>query len=665
MIIAGREVLNRILTLSATRPKTIERAILSPILSRVENLNRIRPKLIAAAAAFLMFEGELMAGKRLLPDFGGSAYVWYSVVLFFQLLVVAGYYGSRRLGQLPEGGRNLILAGLGFSSLLTLLRSLPCAFWLPAELQPMVALIPFAGAGAALFCVTPLLHRNQADAADYSIFAWSNAGALVGLMVYPFLVEPLAGLVLQNWVWAAGVLLISTVGLRSANTSRTGAPEMVKKIETGMGRTRWEWWVLPAVSSATLLATTNQLSYEASPGPLAWALVLALFLASYVWAFSKNRQSSVGLIAVAGLVAITATHLMVSPRSLLLVALILAGGGASMTACHVWLAATKNENSHGFYSATAIGGAIGSAVMVLVVPHVTDGPVEFPILVLGTLSIGGFRWSGRIIRPILATVAVVAIGGTIAAESSGREEEVARIRTLYGCLRVTKSRDGELYRLINNMTYHGEEDRQHPERGWTYYGKDSAIGQLILGKEAAMDKIKVGVVGLGAGTINRLLRAQDSITYYEINPVDEELARKYFSYLKQPLTSVVIGDGRKSLEQETDLNLDVLVVDAFHGDAIPIHLLTREAGMIYRRHLKKDGALAVHITNAHVDLLPVVKGLARSLGMTVEFHETEVSSWAILKPGAGGVDGKIIEWTDDRSSILAVLKPYHPAAAIR
>lgn len=609
-----------------------------------------------------MFEGELMAGKRLLPEFGGSAYVWYSVVLFFQLLVIAGYFSSRHFGQMPNRRRNWILTGLGLSSFLTLIHTLPHAGWLPAELQPMVALLPFAGAGVALFCVTPLLHRTHAYGADYGIYAWSNAGALLGLIIYPLVVEPWSGLYLQNCVWAAGVLLVCAIGLRASATAKS---ETAESVAAGPGETRWQWWVLPAISSATLLATTNQLSYEASPGPLAWALVLALFLGSYVWAFSKDRKGWLGMIATAGLAALTATHLMMAPRSLLLAGLLVIAGGATMTVCHVWLASTKNSNSHGFYFTTAIGGAIGSALMVLVVPHVTGEPVEFPILVLATLAIGGFIWSGRVIRPILTTVAVVAIGGTIVAESSGHEEELVRIRTLYGCLRVTKSRDGEVYKLINNATYHGEEDRQHPERGWTYYGKDSAIGRLILGREAGLEKLKVAVIGLGAGTINRLLRAQDSITYYEINATDEKLARKYFSYLNQPPTRVVIGDGRKLLEQEPDQGLDVLVVDAFNGDAIPTHLLTREAGELYRRELKQDGALAVHITNAHVDLLPVVKGLARDMGMTVDFQETEVSSWAILKPGPASSDGRVIEWTDDRSSILAVLKPYHPAPEIR
>ncbi len=251
---------------------------------------------------------------------------------------------------------------------------------------------------------------------------------------------------------------------------------------------------------------------------------------------------------------------------------------------------------------------------------------------------------------------MVAVGATIAAENSGREQEIARARTLYGCLRVTKSRDGQTYKLVNNTTDHGEENRVHPEQGWSYYGDDTGIARLIRQKEAAAGTLRVGVVGLGTGTINRLLRPQDSITYYEINPKVEEMARKYFTYLSRPPTRVAIGDGRKSLEQEAGADLDVLAVDAFSGDAIPIHLLTREAGVIYRRRLKPDGAMAIHITNAHVDLLPVVKGLARGMGLATEFYRTDRTTWVVLKPGPMTMDGKILEWTDDRNSLLAVLK---------
>jgi hypothetical protein len=622
----------------------------------------VRPKFIAAAAAFLMFEGELMAGKRLLPDFGGSAYVWYSTVLFFQLLVIAGYYGSRQLARASHRARNGILAVLGASGLLTLFRFAPSGGWLPAELQPMTALLPFAGAGVALFCVTPLLHDHQTDPTDYSIYAWSNGGALAGLILYPLVVEPCAGLAVQNLVWAIGVLLICAALPRLTKAEITAPPQ------SGIGKTRWQWWVLPALSSATMLATTNQIAYETSPGPLAWAVTLALFLWSYVWAFAADRRASIGVLATCGLIAVIGTHMIFEPRSVLYAALLLLAGTTTMLVCHAWLASTKNENSHGFYSAMAAGGAAGSAVTTLIVPHVTDGPVEFPILVLTILSIAGFVWAGRFMRPLLATMAVVAIGSTIAAESSGRSRELARARTLYGCLRVTRSRDGETLALVNNTTRHGEENRRHPEKCWTYYGPESGIAQVIGEKQAVAGSVRVGVVGLGIGTVSRLLRPGDSVVYYEINSKVEELARKYFTCLEQRPATVVIGDGRKLLENETNASLDVLAIDAFSGDAIPTHLLTREAGAVYRRRLKPDGALAVHITNAHVDLLPVVRGLAKSMAMTPRIVKTKTSYWIILTPPGNSTAAEpenTILWTDDRSSILAVLKQRQPTDETR
>ncbi len=606
------------------------------------------PKWIAAAAAFLAFEGELMAGKRLLPEFGGAAYVWCGVVLFFQLLVVAAYYGSRRLGQARR--QRAILLGLGLSGLLTLLPPFIPVFWLPLELQPLAALLPFAGLATALFCTTPLLHQRQADRRDFSIYAWSNAGALAGLICYPLVVEPLTDLSAQNWVWAAGGLWICVFGFRQTRP----APGQVAP-SAGLGKTRWQWWVLPAVSSATMLATTNQISYEAAAGPLAWALPLALFLATYVWAFSGNRQDSLGLLATAGLVGLTASHMVTEARSPLLLGFALLGGGASMLACHVWLAASRTVNTHGFYSASAIGGALGSALMVLVVPHVTSGPIEFPILTLSVLTVAGFLWSGRVVRPLLTTCAVVAIGGTMAAESSGRANEVARARTLYGCWRVTRRPDTEFYSLINNTTVHGEEDRRHPNVGMTYYARETGLGRLILEMQQSPRALKLGVVGLGAGALNRYLRPQDTITYYELDPKVEQLARAWFTYLAIPGSRVVLGDGRKSLEQETQ-KLDLIILDAFNGDAIPTHLLTREAGDIYRRRLNAGGALAIHITNAHVDLRPVAAGLARAMSTGCEFSTVGRVSWAILRPGGPVPSGATRLWTDQRSSLLGLLK---------
>lgn len=606
------------------------------------------PKWIAAAAAFLAFEGELMAGKRLLPEFGGAAYVWCGVVLFYQLLVVAAYYGSRRLGRARRP--RAILAGLALSGLLTLLPQPIRAQWLAPEMRPLAALLPYAGLAAALFCTTPLLHQRQADRRDFSIYAWSNAGALAGLICYPLLGEPFTDLSTQNWVWVAGGLLVCLSGPRAGRLAPDSAAE-----SAGPGKTRWQWWVLPAVSSATMLATTNQISYEAAAGPLAWAFPLALFLASYVWAFSGNRQATLGIVAGVGLAALAGSHLVVEARSPLLLGFALLSGGAAMLACHVWLAASRDANAHGFYSASAIGGALGSALMVLVVPRVTSGPIEFPILTLGILTVAGLLWSGRVLRPFLAIGAVVAIGTTIGADLSRHANDVARARTLYGCWRVTRKPHTEYYTLINNTTAHGAQDRQDPKIGMTYYGSETGLGRLLAERQASTNGLTLGVVGLGAGTLNRYLRPQDTITYFELDPEVERLARAWFTYLDNPRSRVKPGDGRKSLEQEKR-KFDVIILDAFNGDAIPMHLLTREAGEIYRSHLNTGGALAIHITNAHVDLSPVAAGLARAMSAGCEFSSVGTIRWAILRPGAPPPAGEARLWTDQRSSLLGLLK---------
>jgi hypothetical protein len=338
-----------------------------------------------------------------------------------------------------------------------------------------------------------------------------------------------------------------------------------------------------------------------------------------------------------------------------LIWLVLIGGGTSMLACHVWLAASRGANPHGFYSATAIGGALGSALTLLVIPRVTNGPIEFSILTLSTLTIAGFRWSGRIVRPLLTTCAVVAIGGTLAAEFSGRETEVARARTLYGCWRVTKAPEREFYTLINNTTIHGQEDRRHPDFAMTYFGKETGLGQLLLEKQQSAAGLKIGVVGLGAGTLTRYLRPQDTMTFYELDPKVEQLARRWFTYLDKCPVRVVLGDGRKSLERDGG-KLDIIVLDAFNGDAIPTHLLTREAGQIYSRRLAPSGVLAIHITNAHVDLLPVARGLARAMSLGCQSCATGKVQWAILRPGGPAPDGLVRQWTDQRSSLLGLLK---------
>lgn len=591
-----------------------------------------------------------MAGKLLLPEFGGSAYVWCATLLFFQSVLIIGYFASRWLAQASNHQRLAAFILLSLSGLFALVPRLMIPQWLPMELQPFAALAPFAGLSIGLFSTTPLLHRAQADRTDFSIYAWSNAGALAGLISYPFLVEPLTTLTLQRWVWVLGGSVICILGL---GRSRPGAePEPQPAAQQS---TRWQWWLLPGISSAALLATTNQLSYEASAGPLTWALPLSLFLGSYVWAFSADRTNRLKIIVALGLASMLGQS--VAPlRSWQMLAMILISGAAVMAFCHIVLASTRTADSHRFYLSGAIGGAVGSALMFIVIPRLLADPIEFATLALGTLGIGAFISGSLLVRLGLTTLTVVATGAVIATHSARYAGEVAHARSLYACLRVIKRADRNFYSLISNTTVHGTEDRDHPDREMAYFSPSTGLGLAVAEKRRHNDPISVGVIGLGAGTINRLLTPKDVISYFEINPQVEDFARKYFTYLQTPQTRVVIGDGRKCLEQEPNAQFDILVLDAFTGDAIPAHLLTSECALVYMRHLKPNGWLAVHFTNAHVDLCPVIASMAKTMGMRMEVIRTEKISWAILRPGVPDPSQKTLEWTDEKNSIVPVLK---------
>jgi hypothetical protein len=458
----------------------------------------------------------------------------------------------------------------------------------------------------------------------------------------------------QRWVWAIAGGAICIFALRkSAPDSEAPAKQAVG------GKTRWQWWLLPAISSAMLLATTNRLSYETSAGPLTWSLPLALFLGTYIWAFSADRMHQSRLVIILGIAAMIAQAGLVAVgmvRSWELMVAILMSGAAVMAICHAVLASTRSADAHRFYVANAVGGMVGSALMVIAVPRLLPDPIEFGVLTLGVLAAAAMFRKTLLERFYLTTLAVIAIGSTIAVRSKHYEGQIACSRSLYACLRVIKSPDCEIYSLVSNTTVHGREDRDHPLREMTYYGQGSGLGQAIAQKHQAGGNLNVGVIGLGTGTINRLLQPGDTISYFEINPQVEQMARQFFTYLQTPPTRVVIGDGRKCLEKEADGQYDVLVLDAFTGDAIPSHLLTAEAGRVCRRCLKRDGILAVHFTNGHVDLSPVIAGLARGMGMSMEVIATEKVDWAILRPGGVPPSGKVIEWTDERNSILPILK---------
>jgi hypothetical protein len=274
----------------------------------------------------------------------------------------------------------------------------------------------------------------------------------------------------------------------------------------------------------------------------------------------------------------------------------------------------------------------------------------------------------------------------IAAQTGEPGRVVAAARSFYGAISVVE-RDAEHSLVHNYLLRHGgiTHGLQFAAAGrrdepTTYYGHTSGAGELLDHFMVGTPR-KVGAVGLGAGTLATYGRPGDVFRFYEINPQVLDFAKEYFTFLEDSRAKIehVLGDARLSLEREADQGYDVLVLDAFNGDAIPVHLLTKEAFDLYRRHVKAGGVIAVHITNAHLDLRPIVQGAADHLGLKTllvfdeQGNETKnaqfTSAWMLLSRDEAFLKGLPIRpfvaapmrigprlWTDDRSSLFPILR---------
>jgi SAM-dependent methyltransferase len=395
------------------------------------------------------------------------------------------------------------------------------------------------------------------------------------------------------------------------------------------------------------------------------------------------------------------------------------------TFAHGELARLKPHPAHltSFYLMISLGGAAGAVSVALVAPHVFSGYYEMQcalglcaILVLVTQyrDPGGlFNRDGRQPGAFILTGLVIAVLVSLAVTVREQRQESRRAqRNFYGVLRVidhpgaasegfagsspanhTASGPGghaPLYlsphqtayrRLLNGTIDHGMQFLLPALRGrpTAYYSASSGIG-VALRAIAGRGALHVGVIGLGAGTLAAYGRARDTYRFYEINPLDVQIALEEFTFLRdsQARIDIVPGDARLSLEHETPQEFDALVVDAFSSDSIPVHLLTIEAFDVYFRHLKRDGVLAIHVSNQYLDLNPVIAAAAGALkkeavivnnqddqargvyaaswvliGNPRQFYgeQTIEQNGAILRPQPGW---RI--WTDNYSSLLGILK---------
>ena len=681
--------------------------------------------------SMVFFQSALLGGYALAHFLVRRASPVAQLVVLASLWVFVGLStpvgGLRLLGEAPSGLPPAIWL-LG-----TLAGALGLAFVTASSLTPLVqAWLARAGAGAA-------------SADPYFLYSASNAGSAGALLAYPFLLEALFGLDVQAWMWSGALLglgpalfvlwlasapdrSVATVGDSAA--SRPPRPLPVGRV-----------LALSAVPSALLLGITRYLTTDVASVPLLWIVPLVLYLGSFVHAFARRRPFphrilgrfvAPALIALAVMYPLTRTVFAFGLAHLVVFTL-------ATLYCHGELARLRPPVSDltRFYLLISSGGLTGGLLVALVAPFVFVDVYEYPIalslvaalipaatialrrihllvavgalgLTIAGLSVvvtdfDGFDPGGWLVvvplvlvilaapallilraRPALLTGALLAILLVPTAISRSIDEHIAHERTFYGVYRVVES-DGKRS-LYHGTTLHGAEwplSDGSIESRTTYYGADTPYGDLFAALARRQPSLVIGLAGLGTGSLACYARPGDAVRIYEIDPVVVELARTHFAALRNcaPNAHIAVGDARLLLERERTLH-DFLALDVFASDAIPVHLLTLEAFEGYLRVLAPEGIIAVHISNRHLDLEPVLAALTQHLGLAARIKRyvapgdlpsprLSQSSTVValgrseqalrsLDLDAGwvplGTADRIRTWTDDYASIVPLIK---------
>jgi len=594
-----------------------------------------------------------------------------------------------------------------------------------------------------LASTSPLLQawytRAKPGAGPYRLYALSNAGSMLALLSYPVIVEPILSTSHQAYGWSVAyacmAILCAAAGFFASGGSAKGSGEdSGARTPSADWKTQGLWIALPACGSALLLSVTNHITQNVASVPFLWIVPLSLYLLSFILCFDASGWYRPGLfLRLLGVLLGGMAYALSPPFASLpikvLIPLFCAGLFVCCMFCHGELARVKPDPAHltRFYLLISTGGAVGAIFVALVAPHLFRGYYELhvslaacAILVLAVHArdpesdFRRTRWQASWLVLIGLVIALVA-----SLFSTAREEAIESrwmVRNFYGVLSIVEGQvpnvvvvkgesvqpldeDARYMRLMNGTIDHGLQFYAWSKRRWptSYYGPNSGIGIALRAPrqpvfpdalaDGSMTKsrpgrpeLRAGFIGLGAGTIAAYGQRGDRFTFYEINPLDVEIAQTQFTYLRESEAAIdiVMGDARLSLERQAPQNFDVLAVDAFSGDSIPVHLLTRQAFELYFRHLKTDGILAVHISNKYLNLEPVVSAAATALNKEAvmitnsDDHAKGIyaATWVLLGDhqalaGAPQIEqaGTVLApagakylWTDDYSSLLKLLK---------
>ena len=617
-----------------------------------------------------------MEAKRILPLLGGTASVWTVCLLFFQCALFLGYaYGataSRAVHTVV-----LVLAAIAaWKAPVTTFDHLYSAHqgpWVVAVWLGLLTGLPFVAIAAG----SVLLQRW---AGTYRLYAVSNAGSLAALIAYPLVFEPLLDLDGQRSWWLAGGAVYAGLMLVCAWHARTMDAPARWKSRPGAA-SLGKWMLFAACGTGLLAAATNQICQEVASLPFLWVAPLALYLVSFILTFDTGgrwwTRPSIWNLAAAVAIPVAVILYVLGPQVGFVwhLAVDLGVLFVCLMVCHGQLAASRPpaEALGWFYLALSAGGVLGTLFPALLAPLWFASYAEFPLLLsaialLALLSLPRPLLPLTMVRRLELFGLALAVVAPVAVLTPPAVPPLYQSRSFYGVLRVTERQEpqGTLRVLTHGQTVHGTQWREHPEWPTTYYTEASGVARAIVDEQRLRaDGIRAGVVGLGAGTLAHYARPQDTFHFYELDPEVLRVALEYFRYLRlSDKTAVAPGDARQSLAHD-DLPgaYDVLVVDAFSSDSIPVHLLTREAANVYRRRVKPEGSILFHISNRALNLEPVVRGLAQYLNRKAEIFRNEdqpstggsSAVWIRLRPGAyEGPRGVL--WTDGYSSLWPLIR---------
>ena len=677
-----------------------------------------------------------MIGKYFLPWFGGTPAVWSTVMLFFQVLLTGGYAYAHWL--IGKGRRREIihLVLICFSVVLMLVLSLvwkspvtPDAGWKPNNSGfPIWGIFKLLiiSVGLPFFLLStnsPLMqvwfNRTYPGRSPYKLYALSNVGSMVALLSYPILVEPYLTMQNQGYIWSLGYILFAALVLygvvrtikfkKEFNTNQVVPATIESRIRPDK-KSRVLWVMLSACASMLLLAMTSHITQEVAVIPFLWILPLSIYLLSFVLAFSGERWYSRQIyLVLLFLIILCFRWALSSGPNLGIPAQLVIYMAALFVCCMIchgelYRLRPSPEYLTSFYFIVSVGGALGGVLVNFVAPYIFKGYWELPLslvfcslLLLALMFFYKIRLRFRLLFILnnVLIICVVAISALVTYWyiDGMYKNTLVSYRNFYGVIRVVEKDEkgwpSTAYQLLHGITIHGVQLEEKTQRklATAYYSEGSGVGLAILNHPERGKGMSIGVCGLGVGTLAAYGQPGDTYRFYEINPAIIQLAQgegDYFSYLmdSQAQIEVVPGDARISLERElaagNKQNYDILVLDTFSSDSIPVHLLDLQAFELYLQHLQEDGILAVHISNHHLDLVPVVWNLADHFKLArvlIDDPGTEITAihsiWMLLSPDPGllnvpEITGRstpmekyktnIRMWTDDYSNLFQILK---------